>query len=78
MKKIKVTITQEFELPDHCSIVEGAGTKMIKYNNLYLHPSIEFRQSEKFPNKEMRFIELDEDTMDIIVGALALEKKRNN
>ena len=75
MKKIRFTITQELELPDECSIVEAAGGKIIQCGSLYFKPEMEYMQSDRFSKKEMRFVELDEETTDMIYGALILEKE---
>ena len=75
MKKIKITITQELELPDECSIIEAAGSKLIKQGNIYLNPEIEFMQSKIYSKEKMHFEELDENTADFIYGAIISEKK---
>ena len=75
MKKIRITITQELELPDECAIIEAAGSKIIKHGEIYLNPEIEFMQSSNFSEKEMKFEELDEDIVDFVYGALVSEKK---
>ena len=75
MKKIIITITQELELPDECTIVEAAGSKIIKYRNIYLTPEIEYMQSKEFSEKKMQYEELDEDMADFIYGALVYEKE---
>ena len=73
MKKIKITITQELELPDECTIVEAGGSKVIKYGNVYLNPEIEFMQSKNYSEKKMQFEELEENMADLIYGALVSE-----
>ncbi len=70
MKKIRITITREFELPDECAIVVGPEGKLIKYGNLYFNPEIEFMQSNQLSEKKMRFEELDEESADILYGAM--------
>ena len=78
MKKIKITITQEIEVPDECSVVECAGGKRIKYGSLYLAPEIEYMQSYKHSDNAMHFEELDENMVDFIAEALVFEKEDIN
>jgi len=75
MKKFRITITQELELPDECSIVEAAGGKVIKCGSMYFNPEMEFMQADKFSQKEMRFVELEEEAAEMIYGALVSEKE---
>ena len=75
MKKIRITITQELEVPDGCVVVKGAGSTLIKNGDVYLKPEIEWLQSTEYSNKEMKFQEADENTTDFIYGALAFEKE---
>jgi len=75
MKRFKITITQELELPDNCSVVEAAGVKLIKCGSLYFNPEMEFMQSDQFNEKEMHFVELEEEMADLIYGAMVLEKE---
>ena len=73
MKKVKVTITQEFELPDEYSVIEGPGGKLIKCGETYLSPQLEFMQSNKFSEESMNFEELNEDMRDLIYETLISE-----
>ncbi len=75
MKKIRITITQELELPDECAIIEAAGSKLIKYGNIYLNPEMEFMQTDTFSEKKMRFEELDENMTEFIFSAMVSEKE---
>jgi len=74
MKKIRITIIQELELPDECVLVEGIETKLINLKNLYIAPTADFMQSDTYSKKEMKFTELDDEIMDMMYGALSLEK----
>jgi len=76
MKKIKITITQELELPDECSIIEGPGGKLIKYGDAYLSPQMEFMQSNNYSETNMLFVELEEKIRDIVSEALVFEKEK--
>jgi len=74
MKKYTITITQELELPDECSIVECAGVKLIKYGSIYLSPEIEYMQSSNYSDKKMQFDSIEENMAEIIYKSLVLEK----
>lgn len=75
MKKVVVTVTQKLEVPDQCELVLGPGGTLLKMNELYLSPSIEYSQANTFSPREMKFSELDEDVMDAILGAVVRETK---
>ena len=74
MKKYTVTITQELELPDECSLVESAGVTLIKCGSIYLNPEIEYMQSNNYSDKEMHFESIEENMADIIYNSLVFEK----
>ena len=75
MKRVRITITQELEVPEPCELVKGPDGVLLKLNQLYLAPHIEFTQSRTFSEKEMTFHELDEATMDKLYAALVREVK---
>ena len=75
MKKIRITITQELEVPDGCVVVTGAGSSLIKNGGVYLKPEIEWLQSKEYSDKKMKFQEADEKMNDFILEALAFEKE---
>ena len=78
MKKLRITITQELELPDECTIIEGPGGKLIKYGEAYLSPQIEFMQSNNYSETNMRFEELEENIRDFVSEALVYENEEIN
>ena len=73
MKKIKIEITQTLEIPDDCEVVNRANEQLIKLGGKYFLPGIEYMQSDKYSEKEMKFVEMDEDSCDQIYSAIIKE-----
>ena len=74
MKKIKIQVTQILEVPDDTEIIQGNGDSMFKIGDTYFLPSLEFMQSNLKGAEKMNFIEMDEDTCDLIYSYMVLEK----
>lgn len=73
MKKFKITIEQEIELPDNCTVVEGPAGLLIKFGDLYLSPNVDYFQSSKYSVEGMRFYTLDDEIEDMISGSISSE-----
>lgn len=74
MRKFRIEAVIELELPDDCSILPAPDRQVIKLGTKYIWPSMNYLETENYSTKEMRFKELDEETLDQIYAGLAFEK----
>ena len=71
--RLEVTLSQSLNLPDDAEIVDGPGGQVIKVGDKYFLPRIEVLQSREFDPKRMSFEEMDEESADLMIGAISHE-----
>lgn len=73
--KIRVTVTHILEFPDEAEFVSGPnGFNGVKLNDVYVAPHLDYLQTSDISSNQIRFEQLDEDTRDQVMAALAQEE----
>ena len=69
MKRIRVVIEAEYELPDSVNIVDLPGGHAIDLGEFVVRPEIEFWQLEKSNSTSSQWVAISEPAHDLVVGA---------
>ena len=73
MTRIRIEISQEYELPDGAEIVEGPGGQLLQLNGVFLSPHFELLASNGPLSSKMVFRENEGDIADLVFASLIEE-----
>jgi hypothetical protein len=72
MKKFRIEIIQELEVPDDCTVSQSGVCPCLRFGGKWIAPQAEYLQVEAGPNTTTsRLLPLDEDLMDLLMPCLA-------
>ncbi len=74
MKRYRIQITHELELPDNCEVRTVAGESVLKIGDVLIHPTVDYLGAIATTSDTAHFTELGESDRDCIHAALASER----
>lgn len=69
MKRVRIWIRAEYELPDEAEVIEVTGEHAIKFGNHTVKPSLEFFELQEADEKSSNWTEVGEPLYDSLVAA---------